>query len=176
MIFWWARCLINTPTNLVAAYLTWHNKSYSRDVTTNDLENLQFEEQTVAMVIPLSTRSQNNTGVDRKPYIPNYHQKYQPLQGLDYSKILTQQELLTVSFHSLSCCFSMSRSTTDIVKDMESMFAKMKPHRERLNDPGDDSNHNSHMIKVCETAIETLEKEMHSLASSQYFRNSNKDV
>ena len=146
---------------------TRNNKSYSRDVTTNDSDNLLFEEHTIASVVPLSTRSRNNTGgVDRKPYIPNYRRKYKPFQGLDYSKILAQQELLTASFHSLSCCF-MSRSTTDIVNDMESMFAKITFHRVKFNDLGEDSNHHSRMIKVCETAMKTLEKEMDSLASGQ---------
>jgi hypothetical protein len=50
---------------------------------------------------------------------------------------------------------------------MENLFAKMKIHREKLNDLGEDSNHHSRMIGVCETAIDTLEKEMDSLASGQ---------
>jgi hypothetical protein len=145
---------------------TRNNKAYSRDVTTKDSANLQFDEQTIASVVPLNTKSRNNTAADRKPYTPNFRRKYKPFQGLDYSNILAQQELLTASFHSLSSSF-MSRSTTDIVNDMENLFAKMKIHREKLNDLGEDSNHHSRMIGVCETAIDTLEKEMDSLASGQ---------
>ena len=61
----------------------------------------------------------------------------------------------------------MSRSTTDIVFDMENMYEKMKLHWEGLNDSGEDQDYHSRMLKICEKAMETLEKEMDSLASGQ---------
>jgi hypothetical protein len=149
------------------------NKGYSRDVTMNDSDNLRFVEHTVnaeqdqaqevTSVNPVGTRSSRD---NRKPHIPNYRRKYQPFQGLDYSRVLTQQELLTASFHSISCSMA-GRSTNDILDDIDKTYRRMKFHRDGLNDPGEDHNHHSGMVQNCEQAMTALQKEMAHLASSQ---------
>jgi hypothetical protein len=60
-----------------------------------------------------------------------------------------------------------SRTTNDIVDDIDKTYWRMKLHQDGLNDPGEDHDHHSGMVQVCEQAMTALEKEKTHLASSQ---------